>query len=186
MLIILEGIDKSGKTFLGKKLAEMLNIPYFKGKKAPKTKKELKTKGHEVAKIEIEMLYELVKQTGISLVVDRFHISEYVYAKAYGRELDEKFIWDMDKKFAELGTYIVYFTAKDEILKARWSDEHIVDFNKVKTLKLLYSQALLKTKCSVIIVNTSYDITTNLRIIEHVAKELETELTISRLEKIMR
>ena len=152
-IIILEGIDKSGKSFIGKLFQSVFGIPYYHGERSPASREELKTRSFEVAKIEMMQMYDILKQTGISIIIDRWHLSELVYGKVYGRQIDENFIWDMDEKLADLGAVIVYVSAPLEVLKIRWNREKLIDFEEVKNIIDQYEKSIKKSKCKIIYYN---------------------------------
>jgi len=149
-IIILEGPDRAGKSFLGKIFHSIFDIPYYHGERSPASREELKTRAFEVAKIEMQQMYDILKQTGISLVIDRWHLSELVYGKVYGRQIDENFIWDMDEKLADLGAVVVYVSMPLEALKIRWGEEKIVEFNEIQEIISQYERALKKSKCKIV------------------------------------
>ena len=149
-IIILEGADRTGKSFLGKIFRSIFDIPYYHGTRSPGSREELKTREFEVAKIEMLQMYDILKQTGISIVIDRWHLSELVYSKVYGRQIDENFIWDMDEKLADLGAVVVYVSMPLEALKIRWDKEKIVEFNEIQEIISQYEKALKKSKCKIV------------------------------------
>lgn len=148
--IFMEGVDKSGKSYLADLLHNTLGMPYYHGVQVPMTKEELRTKPFDTARIEMLMMYELLRQTHINIIVDRFHLSEVVYAHAYGRTIDEDFVWEMDRKFAELGVVIIYVSAPIEVMKARWKEESLVEFSEASLIVEEYEKIMLKTRCKVV------------------------------------
>lgn len=149
-IIILEGPDRTGKSFLGKIFHSIFDIPYYRGERSPASREELKTRAFEVAKIEMQQMHDILKQTGVSIVIDRWHLSELVYGKVYGRQFDENFIWDMDEKLADLGAVVVYVSMPLEALKIRWGEEKLVEFNEIQEIISQYERALKKSKCKIV------------------------------------
>lgn len=147
IILFLEGMDKSGKTHLGKLLSSALSIPYYHGERAPATADELKTRTFDVARIELMQMYDVLRQTGISIIIDRWHLSEYVYSKVFGRSIDNSLLWHLDEQFAELGAIIIYCAAKDELIKSRFNEEEIVDFSDKDAILYYYNDAIAQTKC---------------------------------------
>jgi len=150
IIIILEGPDRAGKSFIGKLFHNIFDIPYYHGERSAMTREDLKNRSFEAVKIEMLQMYDILRQTGISIVIDRWHLSEFVYGKVFGRQIDENFIWDIDEKFAELGTVIVYVSMPLEALKMRWREEKIIKFEEGHAIISLYEKALKKTKCKVV------------------------------------
>lgn len=146
----MEGADRSGKTFAAQKLSKKFNIPIFKGTRAPKSAEELRIDRSVRAQIETETIYEFLKQTGYSVIIDRFFLSELVYSKVYGRPVDESFIWDIDAKFADLKAIIVYMDTPIDVIKSRWSGETLVKFDDAVKIIDMYNRVIENTKCKVI------------------------------------
>lgn len=74
MIIIVEGIDRVGKTTLCKKLNEQTNIPIYKHKR--QNYSEMKND------IETDIMLQLIdiyKLLGGSIIFDRFHWSDFTY-----------------------------------------------------------------------------------------------------------
>lgn len=151
VILILEGLDKTGKSFLARALNKSLNVPIYKGTSAPKTKEELRTLDRrEIVRVDLNTLHEFLKQTQHSVIIDRLFLSELVYSKVYHRPVDEAFLWDVDKQFAELGTIVIYCMTTPEHLKKRFVEEKIVNINNTATIMSHYAYALTKTQCAVI------------------------------------
>lgn len=75
MIIIVEGIDRVGKTTLCNRLSEELNIPIHKYKGIVKYDK-MKNKEETDKTLG---LIQLLKETGSSIIFDRSYMSDYVY-----------------------------------------------------------------------------------------------------------
>ena len=75
MIIIVEGIDRVGKTTLCNRLSEELNIPIHKYKGIIKYDK-MKNKEETDKTLG---LIQLLKETGSSIIFDRSYMSDYVY-----------------------------------------------------------------------------------------------------------
>lgn len=107
MILILEGVDKSGKTTLANIIAKKNDsfLSLVSHDKQPKdiTNREDFYYGFNLAYKAIE---EAFLQNNKDLVIDRFVLSEYVYAKAYSRpsKIDNKFV---DSVFYEKPVYCV-------------------------------------------------------------------------------
>lgn len=86
MVIILEGPNKCGKSLLAKYLVKNNGFAYFKDY----TVNEKETKPGKLTRIVTEeqicaqaRLINTLNEYGFNLVLDRFHISEYVYGKIF-------------------------------------------------------------------------------------------------------
>ena len=110
MLIILEGMDCTGKTTLANKLSEKLGFSIVKGS------------SFEQAKSGNEALFagflELTKLK--NTILDRFIYSNEVYAKIYE---DYSILTDEQRRFIEReitgSALLIYLTAKNEVLIER-------------------------------------------------------------------
>lgn len=76
MIVIVEGIDRVGKTTLCNALSTRLNLPIYKHNISridyPKMDNDNETD-------KMLQLIELLRMTNSSIIFDRFHLSEYVY-----------------------------------------------------------------------------------------------------------
>ena len=95
MLVIVEGVDRVGKTTLCTRLSEHLHIPIFK--------EELYTCGKNwKADLVTEQLHAVIrlhKQLRFNLICDRFHLSELVYGYLE-RGYENKYMMELDKEMA--------------------------------------------------------------------------------------
>ena len=82
MIVILEGPNKCGKTTLAKHLIKNYGFAYFKDVRIENRKLTNKQK-KSVIEHDIEAQAVLLKaiSNNINLIVDRFHVTEYVYGK---------------------------------------------------------------------------------------------------------
>nr|DAG64287.1 MAG TPA: Nucleoside 2-deoxyribosyltransferase [Caudoviricetes sp.] len=110
MIVILEGLERTGKTTLAKIFEERGFINF-------------KDHNH-LRNFSVENIAERLDSTlstlialdknGINIVLDRFHISEYVYS-TIKRENDTslfKHIWYIDEVLSHLNTKLIYLTRK--------------------------------------------------------------------------
>ena len=56
---------------------------------------------------------DFIKQTNVSVILDRFYPCELVYAQAFERETDTNTIEWMDKQFSEVGGKFIICLRKD-------------------------------------------------------------------------
>lgn len=101
-----------GKTQIAKELSKRLNIPYFKS-----SNEHSSFLASRASKSELflnQLLYadprafDLVKQTGQSVVMDRGFPCEWVYSTVFKRKTDKEFILHMDSLWASLGAKIIF------------------------------------------------------------------------------
>lgn len=146
-IIIFEGVDMCGKTSIAQALSAITLIPYFKGRKEHSRFFE---ENREKSYIEAFFLIDFLDQTGYSAIIDRFHISEYVYSITYGRHIDTDKLNMIDDLLLKLGAVIIY-CYKDNI--TGFYDE-LVEVEKIKKLKAEYNIYLDRTQMPVLKLNT--------------------------------
>lgn len=110
-VLILEGVDRSSKTTVGKLLAEKLRIPYFKpiNDKDALKDNDLSSKMLRVCD---PYMVQFLKQTRHSAVIDRHFPSEWCYSHVLGRKIDEEAVWESDRLFSEIPATILIFKRK--------------------------------------------------------------------------
>lgn len=103
MLVIVEGIDRVGKTTLCNKLAKEFGFKIFKEDKRRIRSKELLSFANYGS---MQSIVNCYKVFGDNLVLDRFHLTEYVYG-TIDRKVDSKMAFQIfgmtDKKVSTLG-----------------------------------------------------------------------------------
>lgn len=150
MIIIFEGHDQAGKTTIAKEVANQLRLPYFKVKRDnhnwnPADNLKYLTEG-------IQQVLDL-KET--SLVIDRWHASDYMYSKLFNRGCDYDLVWNIDKRMADLGALIVICYKDPEHYLHDDEDEEFVNESQYSEMTQYYREFATKTKCKVIFINTS-------------------------------
>jgi thymidylate kinase len=148
-VIIIEGIDMVGKTSIIRELSKTLNIPAYK------EIREEKWYDHN-----IDLLYaeeariQMLEQIGFSIIFDRSYPSEWAYAHAYERKTIPERILELDKRYATLGTKIIYLYKSPEYFQQ--DKTNLIDFSKYSRIDERYREFLLfKTKCDYMFLDTS-------------------------------
>lgn len=116
MLIIIEGVDRTGKSTL----ADMLKT-VTGGKLIHNGKPEMDPREEYLSLVE-----DYTPGNGEHLIFDRFHIGERVWPKIFDRESDfdrHDFI-DVDTVLHQLGALIVYAERDDHDVWAKELEEH--------------------------------------------------------------
>lgn len=142
-LIIVEGIDRVGKTTLCNKLSTELNIPIFKDNCTYEGYND-KRVNYEKMNTIVNMLEQLEVQDFIS---DRLHLTEMVYG-AFDREYDSSdLIKSIDKRLSKLDVLLI-LVKPTSIEKS--SKEHGGDLRRHERLfKILYDCSTLdKMSCT--------------------------------------
>src|SRR5690625_3545162 len=160
MIILLEGIDRVGKSTLSYMLAKELNCKIFHDDYTPSyiRDKNLSLKDNRIVNYIIESKFSNILNTFNlfdNLVVDRFHLTEKVYNVMRGYDFDQFELFD--NILAERKDIILVLVLPQNIEKS--SNEHGVDLRKHNNLFLKYfDNSSIKNK----IIIHQYDIFNNL------------------------
>ena len=113
MKIAFVGPDRTGKSNIAAALSEKLKVPVFKNSGEWAT--DLKSEDYFLGLLKFggPFLMDFIRQTDVSVIMDRFYPCEYAYAKAFNRETDEKTIWWLDSEFACAGGKMIFCLKKD-------------------------------------------------------------------------
>ena len=139
-IIIVEGIDMVGKTTIINALSKKLHIPSYK------EIREEKWYDHN-----IDLLYaeeariQMLEQLGFSVIFDRSYPSEFAYANAYGRRTIPDKIFELDNRYATLGTKVIYLHKELESFQKDKTD--LIDFDKYTKIHAEFFTFLQFTKC---------------------------------------
>lgn len=149
-IIIVEGPDSVGKSTISKELAKILGAKRFRNRNDVKN---FYAKTPDITIAEMMYLVDFLGQTGEgTLVLDRFHPTEYVYSKVFGRERNEKAVEEMDTRLKSLNACIVY-CYKNEYRKY---EDQFIEFEKIEELKAEYISYLTNvTKLPTVWLNTA-------------------------------
>jgi thymidylate kinase len=150
-IIIFEGPDGCGKTNISLALSDSLGIPYFKNtaewdffENDPSYFKNCLTYG-------APFLLSYLEQSGVSLIEDRGHPSEWVYSRVFNRETDEHILKLVDQKYAELGAKIIVPVRSD--YSAVVDQFEVVDVKKLNKIHDAYTEFLDWTVCETLVIN---------------------------------
>lgn len=148
-IIIFEGEDCSGKSEIGQALALELGIPYFKysGEHDGFKKGELRL----ITKYASTFFADFLRQTGCSIVLDRFHPSEFAYARAFDRSYDPEVIHDLDHKMAALNALIVICYKHD---LSGYADD-LIAVDSIREIRHQYQLFADMTQCHKLILDTT-------------------------------
>jgi len=121
-VIIFEGHDRSGKSTIAKALGEELGIPIYKAQRDkhwwdPMVNISYFTEG----------ITQFIEQTGISVILDRWMPSDYMYSKLFDRDISYRKIFELDERFAKMNAKLI-ICYKDP-------DKYIVDTEDFEFVK---------------------------------------------------
>jgi len=106
-IIVFDGPDGCGKTNISQALASDLQVPYFKN--TDEWKYFIDDPSYFVNALTYGDPYFLsyLKQTGASVIIDRWYASEWVYSRVFDRPTRMDMLDAIDQRAAALGTKIV-------------------------------------------------------------------------------
>lgn len=147
LVLVMEGTDRSGKSTIGKLVAEKLNIPYFK---YSRDKEALSGSDmtSQMLKYADPYFCDFLGQTKISAVIDRHYPSEWVYSGVLGRSTDEQLIRKTDELFSKVPTTIIVMKRKsyDNVT----DDDPRLDSLTLKKISQKYDEFVKWSKCRVL------------------------------------
>ena len=126
MVIIIEGLDRTGKTTLANELSKRFNIPIYKKdrEECGRTfeEDELINLGDSIATVKL-FNSELFK--GRHVILDRFHWSEYVFNMVDRRaHLGEKYLDEVNEEICKnKSNYIIIHMHPTNLLRSALEDE---------------------------------------------------------------
>ena len=144
MIIIVEGIDRVGKTTLCNKLSESLNFPIHKHVK--KTLYKNMDNDNETDKM--MQILDVCNQTHCNIIFDRFHLSEYVYGvkdRCYDVSKASKNLLDVDNMLNDKNDVLLILVEPVDI--ERSSLEHGSDLSMHKKIfDDIFKESCIKNK----------------------------------------
>jgi|ETNmetMinimDraft_20_1059909.scaffolds.fasta_scaffold00398_18 dCMP deaminase len=153
MIVIFEGIDGAGKSTLIKHLlAETDEFSLY-------TKEKPRSYGLEYRHVvmgEYLSFAKLAKHIKRNLFIDRFHLSEAVYATALEEKYSTEYIKEIDKELFKAGAILIYCAANKEKILARKKDDttnHLLE--NIDTYLKLYANVVAQSKLSKHYIDTS-------------------------------
>jgi len=154
-IVIFEGPDRCGKSQIAKELSRRTGISYFKASSEHSTylgdKKDLFLK--QLLHADPRMI-DLLRQTKLSLIMDRAYPSEYVYSKVMNRPTDHDMLNIVDQEYASLGAVIVI--CYRETYKGIVDDiDPKINESVLDRLQAEYIEFAKTTKCDVMFLNVS-------------------------------
>jgi thymidylate kinase len=149
-VIILEGHDTSGKSHIAQALSDKLNIPIFKVSRDkywwdPLVNLVYMTEG----------ITQFIEKTGASVILDRWHPSDFMYSKLFDRDISTKKIGDIDARMAKLNTLVVYCYKNQDVYIDDKEDAEFVNKEMYSRMTRLYESYSRESLCRCLWINTS-------------------------------
>lgn len=104
-IVIVEGVDRSGKTTVANALSRALNIPVFRNKEFG-FKNEDHGRGAVYETQKIWLMLNMVETFDADVIFDRLHLSEYVYGMIDRGYINNN-VWKIDDRLKSLDAVIV-------------------------------------------------------------------------------
>ena len=148
------GPDMTGKSNIAAALSSRLGVPVFKNSGEWKTELDSEDYFLNLLRFGGPFLMDFMKQTGSSVILDRFYPCELVYADAFGRETDMKVIEWMDSQFSKIGGKFIICLREDYtgLVDDVYPDK--LPTEVLQKLDVLYRRFSEYTGCDFLILNT--------------------------------
>lgn len=141
MLIVLEGVDGSGKTTLAALLSRALNAKVIHATRETKNT--------------FAWFYETITESRErNIIADRFFWGQFVYQNTNERKLSWEGLSDLERELHLSGGAMVYVTAPDDVVMARLNSRGEQLSLPLDTLKARYEFMLRRADIPVIQYNT--------------------------------
>lgn len=153
-MIIVEGIDRSGKSVLCKYLSSLLHIPLIRMRRPGDFGLNIK-KEFSVG-VQLTEVYLHMTLSGFNFIMDRAYPSELVYAPLSGRPVNLDYYIDVDSQLQTRAS-IFYIQPSINILESRWVD---CGYDVSYILKLISQYDKVFNSLKVPVFNVAFDLVT--------------------------
>lgn len=145
MIVIVEGIDRVGKTTLCDMLSKEIDFPTFKHD----SKFDYSKMDNENETDKMLQMLTICKIGNVSVVFDRFHLSDFVYGvldRGYDKEKAYFNFLDIEKNMQKENTLLVLVEPTDIKISSEKHGKDLSEHNKM--FKCLFKKSVLKKiKC---------------------------------------
>jgi len=149
-VLIFEGHDQSGKTTIAKAMSAELSIPYFKIERVDRWwDPEINVKYTTSA------LTDFIRQTNANVILDRWHLSDYMYGMLFKRSVDSGRIFEIDRVLAKMNASIVICYKDPEKYQADPKDSEYVAAKDYERMTDIYKTLIKWSNCKTLLLNTS-------------------------------
>lgn len=142
MMIIVEGVDGTGKTTLCRELEGRLGFPLYKAEVTPQDESITvsASQAADVASIRMATV------TKCDVILDRSFMSEWVYGTCYGRDVDTFVIEKLDSWCADAGALGIYLRPNAPWEAMHRADDHVKSEDEYRRLMDLYDDYVARSK----------------------------------------
>lgn len=110
-IVIVEGVDRSGKTTVANALSKALKIPVFRNKEFG-FENECHIRGAVYETQKMWLMLNMVETLNADVIFDRLHLSEYVYGMIERGYINNN-VWKIDDRLKSLDAVIVHVRPYD-------------------------------------------------------------------------
>jgi hypothetical protein len=110
-IVIVEGVDRSGKTTVANALSKALNVPVFRNKEFG-FENEYHGRGAVYETQKMWLMLNMVETFDADVIFDRLHLSEYVYGMIERGYINNN-VWKIDDRLASLDAIVVHVKPYD-------------------------------------------------------------------------
>lgn len=144
-------IEGCGKTHQAKELSDRINVPYFKN--AAEHVHFINNPAYfrdAVRYVDTYFTSYLESVSDVSIILDRFWPSEWVYSRVFERERDEDVLASLDERHARLGTHIIIPYRTDY---SRVKDDYDCVNKNIQKINDTYFEFAKWSKCKTLLLN---------------------------------
>jgi hypothetical protein len=148
------GPDMTGKSNIAAELSRQTGVPVFKNSGEWKTQLDSPDYFLNLLRYGGPFLMDFIRQTDVSIILDRFYPCEMVYASAFNRETDMDAISWMDTNFCEAGGKFIICLRKNYsgLVDDQYPDQ--LPTSMLEKLDSLYRSFYDSTACDCLILET--------------------------------
>ena len=129
MIIIVEGIDRVGKTTLANKIKKEINIPYFK---SMATKSQIDRINNEDETMKSINTVRLCNLLNAYVVIDRFHLSDYGnIERGYDKKISEENFFKIEKYLKEQKAIIILVKPVDINKSSQEHGKNLIEYENL-------------------------------------------------------
>jgi len=154
-ILILDGIDKTGKSTIAKKISDLTRIKLFHSTKPWKPYEEFM---HAING-EYAVMTRLFEEKIITeLIIDRFIASEFAYLEESDPEKNFNYLFLLDKRLAKVGVKIITFIVDHNVLLQRLlrdGEDKQYNEHELLTFQQRFIDFHKRSKCDKILVDTT-------------------------------
>lgn len=157
VIVIFTGHDGSRKTSIAKEFSKQMGVPYFKDQDEHRTFLAGKY-GDSSLYFSQYYLAKFLEQVGCSVVMDRGFPDELVYGDVFDRDISRPLFWDVDAKWAKLGTFVVIC----EKLNLDGYQDPLITLENAFRVRAGFRKFSRLTECKCVLINTDEGGTTEI------------------------